>query len=156
MNNMNNGSYALVKEFLKKYPFTIAWRVKQHCKIIDEHLNPNEKILCIFTGQKNDRSIDIINTAVVAFTNKRIMVATKRVLFGYFFKSITPDMYNDLTVHKGILFGSIVIDTIKEVITITNIDPKALDEIETNITEIMLKQKKNFAKREKIDRKEEK
>ena len=77
------------------------------------------------------------------------MVATKRVLFGYFFKSITPDMYNDLTIHRGLLFGGVVIDTIKEVITITNIDPEALSEIETNITEIMIEQKKNFAKREK-------
>jgi hypothetical protein len=50
-------------------------------------------------------------------------------------------MYNDLTIHKGLLFGSVTIDTIKEVITITNIDPKALSEIETNITEIMINQK---------------
>ena len=80
------------------------------------------------------------------------MVATKRVLFGYFFKSITPDMYNDLTIHKGLIFGKVVIDTIKEVIVITNIDPKALNEIETNITEIMLKQKKEF----EMDKKKEK
>ena len=45
-------------KFLKKYPFTIAWRVKEHCKIIDKHLNPDEEILYVFVGQKNDRSID--------------------------------------------------------------------------------------------------
>lgn len=146
-------SYVEMRNFLRKYPFTIAWRTRSHCKIIDQHLNPGEKILYIFAGQKNDRSVDMFNTYVVAFTNKRIMVATKRVLFGYFFKSITPDMYNDLTIHKGIIFGRVVIDTIKEVITITNIDPKALSEIETNITEIMLQQKKEFAKREKEEKK---
>lgn len=149
---MNNNSYIKMKNFLRKYPFTIAWRIKQHCKIIEQHLNPEEEILYVFAGQKNDRSVDIFNTYVVAFTNKRIMVATKRVLFGYFFKSITPDMYNDLTIHKGLLFGSVVIDTIKEVITITNIDPKALNEIETNITEIMLEQKKNFVKEDKKEK----
>lgn len=144
-------SYVKARKFLRKYPFTIAWRVRKHCEIIDRHLNVNEgeKILYIFVGQKNERAIDIFNTNVVAFTNKRIMVATKRVLFGYFFKSITPDMYNDLSIHRGLLFGDVVIDTIKEVLTITNIDPGALSEIETNITEIMLEQKKNFAKREK-------
>ena len=142
-------SYVMVHDFLKKYPFTIAWRVKEHCKIIDKHLNPDEKILYAFAGQKNDRSVDIFNTYVVALTNKRIMVATKRVLFGYFFKSITPDLYNDLTIGKGLLFGRVEIDTIKEVIMITNIDPKALSEIETNITEIIIKQKKEYAKREK-------
>ena len=147
-------SYVKAREFLRKYPFTIAWRVRRHCDIIDRHLNvnENEKILYVFVGQKNERAIDIFNTNVVALTNKRIMVATKRVLFGYFFKSITPDMYNDLTIHRGLLFGDVIIDTIKEVITITNIDPSALSEIETNITEIMLEQKKNFAKRTKNEK----
>lgn len=129
---------------MKKFPMTVAWRVKQHCRVIDKHLNPDEKILYIFAGQKNDRAVDIFNTYVIAFTNKRIILATKRVVFGYFFKSVTPDMYNDLTVHRGLIWGSIILDTVKEVITITNIDVKALDEIETNITEIMLNQKKEF------------
>ena len=142
-------SYVRARAFLRKYPFTIAWRLRRHCDVIDRHLNidEGEKILYIFVGQKNDRAIDIFNTNVVAITNKRIMVATKRVFFGYFFKSITPDMYNDLTIRRGMLFGDVVIDTIKEVITITNVDPAALSEIETNITEIMLEQKKEFAKK---------
>lgn len=137
---------------MRKYPFTIAWRIRRHCEIIDKHLNDGEEILYAFAGQKNDRSADIFNTYVVALTNKRIMVGTKRVLFGYFFKSITPDMYNDLTIHKGLIFGRVVIDTIKEVILITNIDPKALSEIETNITEITIRQKKEYG----IEKKKEK
>ena len=115
MIRMRNNSYVKLREFLRKYPFTIAWRVRKHCDVIDRHLNvaEKEKILYIFAGQKNDRTGDVFNTCVVAFTNKRVMVATKRVLFGYFFKSITPDMYNDLTIQRGLLFGSVVIDTIK-------------------------------------------
>jgi len=144
-----NNSYSILKKFTKKYPMTIAWRTKSHCKIIDKHLNPDEKILYMFTGQKNENFVDILNTYVVVFTNKRIILATKRVVFGYFFKSITPDMYNDLTIHRGLIWGSIIIDTIKEVITISNIDVKALDEIETNITEIILKQKKELGIKEK-------
>ena len=129
---------------MKKYPMTIAWRLRSHCKVIDKHLNTGEKILYIFTGQKNDSYINFLNTYVVVFTNKRIMLATKRVLFGYFFKSITPDMYNDLTIHRGLVWGSIVLDTMKEVITITNLDKKSLDDIETNITEVIIKYKKEF------------
>lgn len=139
-------SYALASKFMKKYPMTIAWRIKRHCKIIDKHLNPDEEILYIFAGQKNDSMVDLFHTCVIAFTNKRIMIATDRVLFGYFFRSITPDMYNDLTVSKGLIWGKVVVDTIKEVIMITNIDAKALDEIETNITEIMIKCKKEYIK----------
>lgn len=139
-------SYVLASKFMKNYPMTIAWRIKRHCKIIDKHLNPDEEILYIFAGQKNDSMVDLFHTCVIAFTNKRIMIATDRVLFGYFFRSITPDMYNDLTVSKGLIWGKVVVDTIKEVIMITNIDAKALDEIETNITEIMIKCKKEYIK----------
>ena len=139
-----NNSYIFMKEFIKKFPMTVAWRIKSHCKIVDKYLNPNEEILYMFAGQKNDNSINIFNTYAVAFTNKRIILATKRVLFGYFFKSLTPDMYNDLTVHRGLIWGSIVLDTVKEVVTISNIDVNALDDIETNITEIVLKQKKEL------------
>ena len=139
-----NNSYNKLKDFKKKYPMTIAWRVKNHCKIIDKHLNDGEDILYMFTGQKNEGFTNIFNTYVIVFTNKRIILGTKRVLFGYFFKSITPDMYNDLTIRRGLIWGNIVIDTIKEVITISNIDVRALDEIETNITEIVIKQKKEL------------
>lgn len=139
-----NNCYNLASKFMKKYSMTVAWRVKQHCKIIDKHLNPGEEVLYVFAGQKNDRAVDLFNSCVVALTNKRIMVATKRVLFGYFLTSITPDMYNDLTVSKRVFWGAVVIDTVKEVITITNIDYKALSEIETNITEIMIRNKKEY------------
>ena len=69
---------------MSKYPLTIAWRIKAHSKIIDKHLNEGEEILYAFVGQKNDRTVDIFNTYAVVLTNKRIMVATKRVVFGYF------------------------------------------------------------------------
>lgn len=139
-----NSCYDLLKNYMKKYSMTIAWRIKSHSKIIDKYLNSNENILYAFAGQKNDSSINIFNTYVIVFTDKRIIVATKRVLFGYFFKSITPDMYNDLTIHRGLIWGRIILDTIKEVITITNIDVAALDEIETNITNAVLRQKKDL------------
>ena len=139
-----NNSYTLIKNFTNQFPMTIAWRVKQHCKVIDKHLNNDEEILYIFASQKNGSFTSIFNTYVIALTNKRIILATKRVVFGYFFKSITPDMYNDLTVHRGLIWGSITLDTVKEVITITNLDVRALDDIETNVTEIMLKHKKEL------------
>ena len=42
------------------------------------------------------------------------------------------------------IWGSITLDTVKEVITITNLDIKSLDDIETNVTEIMIKHKKEY------------
>lgn len=135
-------TYKLAKAFKKKYPMTIAWRLKEHSKIIDMHLSENEEILYLFLGQKNLHPLDFVNTYIIAITNKRIMLATKRLMFGYFFISITPDMYNDITVKKGLFWGNVIIDTVKEKVYLSDIDPKALPEIENNITDIMRETKR--------------
>ena len=84
------------------------------------------------------------------------MFATKRIVFGYFFTAVTPDMFNDLSVKENILWGRISIDTVKEEIKLSNIDKRALPEIETNITEYMMKEKKKFkSKDEEKDKKED-
>lgn len=137
-------AYDFLKTFIKKYPLTMAWRIKAHAKVVDEHIGADEKILYAFVGQNNESVVEIFNTYVVVFTNKRIAFAKKRLLFGYFFKSITPDMYNDLSVNKGLIWGNVTIDTVKEVIRMTNIDAKALPEISQTINEIMINQRKEY------------
>lgn len=136
--------YKQALDFKRKYPMTIGFRLKKHCDIIDKHLNPNEKVEYLFYGQKNSGAFDFVNTYVIALTNERLIMATKRLLYGYFFKSITPDLYNDLTVNSGIIWGKLLIDTVKEEVTITNLDKNSLQEIETNITEVMGKLKKEY------------
>lgn len=140
-----NDVYQLVKSFKKKYPMTISWRLKAHCNIINKHINKDEKILFAFAAQKNNNPLDMITTYVIALTDRRILVAQKRLLFGYFFTAITPDMFNDLKVQTGLIWGKVYIDTIKEFIELSNIDKAALPEIETNITDRMMKEKKKYA-----------
>ena len=137
-------TYLLAKEFVKKYPMTIAWRVKSHCKVIDKHLNPGEEVLYVFFGQKNKSSFEIFNTNIVVLTNKRLLFATKRVVFGYYYTAVTPDMFNDISIRANMIWGSILIDTVKEVISLSNIDKAALDEIETKISEYMMIEKKKY------------
>ena len=72
------------------------------------------------------------------------MLARKRLFFGYLFTAITPDLFNDLKVTKGIVWGRIYIDTVKEFVPISNIDPKALPAIETKITEFMMSEKRKM------------
>lgn len=136
--------YEKVKEFKRKYPLTICFRLSKHCKVIEEHLNPGEEVLYAFAGQKNHSPLEIFYTNVVVLTNKRLIIATKRVLWGYFCVTVTPDMFNDLTVRKGLIFGSIIIDTIKENVVLSNIDPRALGELETTFSEYMIAEKKRF------------
>lgn len=140
--------YSLAKEFKRKYPNTIAWRIKSHSKVIEKHLNPNEEVLYVFLGQKNRSSLDFTNTNIIVLTSKRLLFATKRVVFGYFLTSVTPDMFNDLSVKQGMLWGRIIIDTVKEEIRLSNIDKNALDDIETHITEYMMEEKKKYGLRE--------
>lgn len=136
--------YKKALEFKMKYPSTVCWRLKAHSKIVEKHLNSDEQIEYVFAGQKDLGYIDIFNTYLVVLTNKRIMVASKRVLFGYHFKSITPDMYNDLTISKNIFWGKVIIDTVKEKVFFRFISGSALPEIETQITSYMMEEKKKY------------
>lgn len=140
--------YDHAKLFKSKYPKTISWwRIKKHAEVIEKHLNPGETIKYAFVGQKNDLFYDIFGTCVVALTNKRILIGQKRVVFGYFLSSITPDLFNDMEVYQGLLWGKVTIDTVKEVVAISNLDKKSLPEIETNITEFMMEEKKKYGTR---------
>lgn len=136
--------YEKVREFKDKYPMTVAWRLKSHCKIIDLHLNPDEEVEYAFTAQKNDNPFDIITTAVVVLTNKRILIGQKRLLFGYFYSAITPDMFNDLSLKMGLIWGKVYIDTVKEIIKLSNLQREALPEIETAVTEYMMREKQKY------------
>ena len=139
--------YNKVKKFRDDYPLTIAFRLKRHAEVIETHLNPGEEVLYAFCGQNNYGSLIFINSCVVVLTNKRILIGQKRLLWGYFFTMITPDMYNDLKISKGLIWSNVEFHTIKENIYISNLDPKGAVEIETAITEFMMKEKKKYAKK---------
>ncbi|MBE6140741.1 MAG: hypothetical protein E7172_04320 [Firmicutes bacterium] len=136
-----NSVYEKVMEFERKHHGGIAWRIKKHSEVLEKHLNPGEKVIFAFPAQKNNTFYDIFTTCVVAVTNKRILIGQKRVVWGYFLNSITPDLYNDLQVYQGLIWGKVTIDTIKEVVVLTNLPKSGLDDIETNISELMLKEK---------------
>ncbi len=142
---MNNKTVTeLAYEFKKKYSKTIGWRIKQNAKVVENHLNPGEVPLYVFVAQKNHNIFDFFQTAVVTLTNKRILIGRKRVVVGYFLDGITPDMFNDLKISAGLFWGRVHIDTVREVICLSNIDKSALDEIETNITSYMMNEKQKY------------
>lgn len=145
---MSKSVYQMVLEFKERHPWTIGWRIKKNSSVVEMHLNPDEKVIYAFIAQKNDNLFNIFGSAVVALTNKRILIGRKRVIIGYFLNSITPDMYNDLKVSSGLIWGKVYIDTIKEFVTLSNISKAALREIETEITSYMIEAKKQYIKNE--------
>ncbi len=130
---------------------TIAWRLKKNASVVERHLGSDEKVLYAFAAQKNDNPFNIITTAVVALTNRRLLIASKRVVFGYFLSSITPDMFNDLKISSGIIWGNVYIDTIKEFVTLSNISKSALPEIENMISSYMIEAKKEYRNNDEDD-----
>ena len=136
--------YELALEFKKRHPFTIGWRIRQNSSVVEKHLNADDHVLYAFVAQKNNNPFNILGTAVIALTNKRILIGRKRVVIGYFLNSITPDMFNDLKVTSGILWGKIYIDTVKEFIALSNISKDALAEIENAISSYMMEEKKKY------------
>ena len=145
--------YDELRKFKQEYPSTITWRLKQHAKIVERHLNPDEKVLFCFAAQKGFSSFDIFSTFAVVLTNKRIILAQKRLIFGYTFLAITPDLFNDLTVNSGIIWCKVYIDTIKETVLLSNISKRAASIIETQITEYMMGEKKKYGVNNQEDRK---
>ena len=141
---MENSVYTLAKEFKRKYPSTVAFRIKAHAKLVQKFIGDDEKVEYVFVAQKNFKSYEFINTNIIVLTNKRLLVATKRLVFGYFYRAITPDMFNDLTLKSGIFWGKVVIDTVKETVILSNIDKAALAEIEQNVSNVMIEEKKKY------------
>lgn len=139
-----NDVYIKAKSFIDRNPGTVVWRLKAHCKVAQDLINDDEEVLYAFAAQKNASSLDIISTHVVVVTSKRLVVAQKRLIFGYFYYSITPDMFNDFTIKKGLIWGNAIIDTLKETVILSNLSGSALREIETVMTKYMMQKKREL------------
>ena len=142
-------TYEIVKKFKNKYPGTICWRTKKHAKLVDENLYPDEVVNYAFAAQNNTSHGSIFDTAILAITNKRLIIAQDYVLVGYELNSITPDLYNDMQINAGIIWGMITIDTMKETIYFSNLSKQALPEIQKEITSYMMEAKTKYYKKEK-------
>jgi hypothetical protein len=138
----------MVSKFKNKYPRTIVFRLKKHAQVVENIIDKDEKVYYTFCGQRNDSSM-LFDSCVVALTSKRIIIGEKRLLFGYYLLTINTKLFNDLTINSNLLWGRIEIDTVKENVFISNIDKRAMDEIETMIHEIVLNNKKREEKENK-------
>ncbi len=144
---MHEDVYQSCKKFMNKYPKTIAWRIKKHSSVVQEHLNDDEVVLYSFAGQKNSNILQPFFTTVVVFTNKRMLLGRKRYLGRYYYTSITPDMLNDFELKTNILHGIVEIDTIKEHFTIGCLDKKSLPAIEDALSKYMVNEKLKYIKK---------
>lgn len=143
---MSKYIYIKCKEFLKKYPKTIAWRIKKHASVVQEHINDDEVVLFSFAGQKNTDIFYPFYTTLVVFTNKRMLLGRKRFFGRYYYSSITPDMLNDFEIRANIIFGLVEIDTVKEHFIINCLDKRSLSEIEDALSKYLVDEKLKYMK----------
>jgi len=134
-----------ILKFKAKYPRTIMWRVAKHAGVAEDYINNDEQILYVFGGQRSTLETNVMfYTSVVVLTNKRILVAQKRFLGRHKFFAITPDLFNDMKVKMGIVWGKVLIDTLREKVVIDKIDKRALREIESYVSKYMMQEKKRY------------
>jgi len=134
-------TYQILKDFKKRYPRSLTWfRIKQHANLVDQNLQPNEKVIFAFAAQwcEGDGWFD---TAVMALTTERIIVAQNRLIAGFRVISIAPKFFNDVKVRAGVIWGTVTIDTAKEKIYFTKVARKALLEIKNTVSKYMLEYK---------------
>lgn len=93
--------------------FNAKWRLK-HFQLVENQLKSDEEVLVAFIGVKN--FVDIAHHEenwAYAVTNKRIIMGQKG-LIGEKVDVISLRDLNDISFRKGLVFGVLIIDTIKE------------------------------------------
>lgn len=89
------------------------WGTK-HFSLIEQALGNDEYAIMCFIGLHNYVSMTKHDSNFAyAITNKRIIMAQQKVI-GQNFQTVAIDNLNDVTMTTGAVFGTIVIDTIKE------------------------------------------
>ena len=145
---MSTSVYEKCKVFLKKYPYTIHWRLKKHAKVVQQHINDDEVVLFSFVGQMGASIIQPFYTTIVVFTNKRMLLGRSMFFGRSYYSSITPDMLNDFEIMTNLLYGTVVMDTIKEHVIIGCLDKRSLIAVEDALSKYMVNEKLKYLKKD--------
>ena len=130
MNPQNGELLAMVDypEFNSNDPFTLITQYSQ------------------FSGTEEENNYGLVDSDEEAL---QLIKEYWDDVFGYFLDSITPDMFNDLKIKGGLFWGKVYIDTLNELVALSNISNAALPEIETQLSNYMME----MGKEKKVDQK---
>lgn len=112
---------------------TANWRLK-HFKVVENQLKEDEEVLVAFIGLKNYESLSKHEQNwAYAITNKRIIIGQKG-LIGEKVDVISLRDLNDVSFKKGMIYGILTIDTIKEKFNVglDKISATSIHELVTN------------------------
>lgn len=118
-----------------------SWGIK-HFQLVVDMLQPDEDVKMCFLGIHNYKSPTTHdNTFAYAITNKRIIMAQKK-MFGQVTQTVQLDYVNDITTKSGLMFGIVMIDTMKETIKVA-VDKDAAMNISSKVHDLLLELKHN-------------
>lgn len=92
---------------------TAKWRFK-HFKVVESQLKDDEEVLVAFIGLKDLKGLtEHKGFWAFAITNKRIIIGQKGIV-GEKVDVVSLRDLNDISFRKGVVYGILTIDTIKE------------------------------------------
>nr|WP_245169606.1 PH domain-containing protein [Enterococcus faecium] len=107
-----------------------------HFNLISDQLNSDEYVIFCFVGLHNYiSSTKHDNNYAYALTNKRLIVAQQKMI-GNNVQSIILDNLNNISKKRGILLGTLTIDTLGKVLNVA-VDKDTVDRISDSLNEII-------------------
>jgi hypothetical protein len=125
----------LAKEYLAKYPTKFTFRANKHVETLEKYLgNRAKEVIRVVIGghfvpthEGNQWS----GTCAVAFTNDKIFVAQKGLLFGTEnVKTINRDKIDDVQISRGVIYGMFTVHARSEYLVIGVLHKDALQELQ--------------------------
>lgn len=110
------------------------WGLK-HFSLVEQALGEDEHAIMCFIGLHNYISTTKHdNNYAYAITNKRIIMGQQK-LVGQSFQTVMIDNLNDITMKTGMIFGTVIIDTVKETfnVGINKISAKKINSVIHNV-----------------------
>ena len=103
------GIYKEVDGYLRRYPTTLAWRIRQHSKVIAKHLNNDEEVYYVFPAQRNPDSYNIFTTCLVSMIDikKNTITVCNAGHYSPIIIKSDGNIKTDLNCKKGIPIGVI-------------------------------------------------
>jgi hypothetical protein len=131
-----NGRLAkMAREYLEKYPTKFTFRANKHVETMERYLGKrvNDVIKLVIGGYYISTMDGPMwkGTAAVAFTDDKIFVAQKGLLFGTeTVKSINRDKIDDVQITRGVIYGMFTIHARSEHLSIGVLHKNSLQEMQ--------------------------
>jgi hypothetical protein len=125
----------LAREYLTKYPTKFTFRANKHVETLEKYLGPKAKevVRVVIGGYfvQTSEGPQWSGTAAVAFTNDKVFVAQKGLLFGTEnVKTINRDKIDDVQITRGIIYGMFTIHARSEYLVVGVLHKNALEELQ--------------------------